>query len=739
MILGITATALTFIALLLSVVAYYMYDRRGEHALLIFARSAFYTAGILIVLQAILLMYGILTHHFEWSYVFSYSSRDLNLFYLISTFWAGQEGTFLLWLVYGFLYGLWIIRLRKEEEPMVMSFFNLILAFIAVILIKKNPFTYVWEINPINFQLGVIPPDGAGLNPLLQDPWMVIHPPILFAGYSATMLPFSFAMAALIKRNYDNWVKPAFPFVVFTGMVLGAGIILGGYWAYTTLGWGGYWGWDPVENSSLVPWLFSLALIHGLIIQRKQGGMKKTNILLALLTFIFVLWGSLLTRSGILTDFSVHSFGESEISSYLVAFVALFGVMALLAYLFRINEVKYQPVHTDLATRESFLNLGMLVLILMGIFTFVGTSWPLFSGIFKDKAESFATEYYNYMAGPGAVLMALLIAISPLMRWKTTSWDKLRSATIHSIISLLFGMVYFLLGVKQPIPLIIMVLSTFLILINGQIVFRLWKKKNFSFGGYLVHTGVGLMFIGIITSSVYDQSIKSTFPKDTPKKVFGYQITYKGRTPAPDGKDRVLLEIDGKPTLAKFYWSDYSQAWMVGPAVENKWIRDLYISPIQIIPPEESMKSGQQVNLIKGEKTPFNDYFLLFKAYDMNAHQMGGDEILLKAIVEIYNQEGKLVGEIRPGIHIKGNDREAQAATFVDGKSKVFLSGVNVEKHSITLNISKNNTDNPLIGKEVLAAEISIKPFINLLWLGTVIMIIGFLFSLYYRFHERSH
>ena len=736
MILGITATALTFVALMLSVVAYYLYDRRGEQALLTFARTAFYSAGVLVIFQVVLLLYGILTHHFEWSYVFSYSSRDLSLFYLISTFWAGQEGTFLLWLLFGVVYGLWIIRFQKEEEPMVMSFFNLILAFIAVILIKKNPFTYIWEINPVSFPVGVVPPDGAGLNPLLQDPWMVIHPPVLFSGYAATMLPFAFAMSALIKRNYDNWVKPALPFVVFTGLTLGAGIILGGYWAYTTLGWGGYWGWDPVENSSLVPWLFSLALIHGLIIQRRQGGMKKTNILLALLTFVFVLWGSFLTRSGILTDFSVHSFGESEISSYLIAFVAFFGAMAFLAFLFRINEVKYQPVHTDLATRESFLNLGMLVLILMAIFTFVGTSWPLFSSLFKDKAESFAIEYYNYMAGPGAVLMALLIALSPLMRWKTTSWDKLRSVILHGITSILFGVIYFLLGVKQAIPLLIMILSTFLILINGQIVIRLWRKKNYSFGGYLVHTGVGLMFIGIIASSGYDQSVKLTFPKDTPKEVYGYQIVYKGRIPAPDGKDRVVLEVDGNQTMAKFYWSDYSQAWMVGPSVENKWIRDLYISPIQIIPPEETMNSGHQVNLVKGEKTAYHDYQLLFKAYDMNAHQMGGDEILLKAIVEVYDKEGKLVGEIRPGIHIKGNDREPQPATFVDGQAKVYLNGVNVEKRSIAIAIAEKG-ENPAAGKEILAAEVSVKPFINLLWLGTIIMISGFLVSLRYRFKEK--
>ncbi len=737
MIIGITAAALTFVALLLSVVAYYLYDRQKEEGLLTFARTAFYSAGVLIVFQVVLLLYGILTHHFEWSYVFSYSSRDLSLFYLVSTFWAGQEGTFLLWLLFGVIYGLWILHLRKEEEPLVMSFFNLILAFIAMILIKKNPFTYVWEVNPASFPVGVVPPDGAGLNPLLQDPWMVVHPPILFAGYSATMLPFSFAMSALIKRNYDNWVKPAFPFAVFTGLVLGAGIILGGYWAYTTLGWGGYWGWDPVENSSLIPWLFSLALIHGLLIQMRQGGMKKTNILLALMSFVFVLYGSFLTRSGILTDFSVHSFGESEISSYLIGFVLLFLAMSLLTFLFRINEVKYKPVHTDLATRESFMNLGILILILMGIFTFVGTSWPLFSSIFKEKAESFAIEYYNYMAGPFAILMALLIALSPVFRWKASSWDKLRSVAIHALISLVFGVVFFFVGVKQIIPLLIMTLSVFLILVNGHIVVKMWRKKNMGFGGYLVHTGVGLMLMGIITSSVYDYHVKLTFPKDTPKEVFGYQIVYKGRMPAADGKDRVVLEVDGNRTLAKFYWSDYSQAWMVGPSVENKWTRDLYISPIQIIPPEESMTSGHKVTLIKGQKTDFHNFLLLFKAYDMNSHQMGGDEIVLKAVIEVYNKDdGKLLGEIRPGIHIKGNDRQPQPAVFVDGQSKVFLSGINVEQKSISIVVNETN-NSPDAGKEILAAEVSVKPFINLLWLGTIIMIIGFLFSLYYRFNER--
>ena len=204
MIFGVAATAITFIALILSVTSYYLHYRYSDESLLSFARHSFYVSVILIFFQSAILMWGILNHRFEWIYVFSYSSRDLPLYYLISTFWAGQEGTFLLWTILGSIYGLVIIRNRLKDESLVMSFMLLVQAFIVMILIKRNPFTFVWEINPAAFRPGLTPMDGNGLNPLLQDPWMTIHPPILFAGYSSTMILFAFAMAALVKRNYNN-------------------------------------------------------------------------------------------------------------------------------------------------------------------------------------------------------------------------------------------------------------------------------------------------------------------------------------------------------------------------------------------------------------------------------------------------------------------------------------------------------------------------------------------------------
>jgi len=739
MIWGISATALSFVATVISIVAYYLYHVKKDEQLLQMARWSFYIAGGLIAFQVILLLTGILTHRFEWVYVFSYSSKDLPLYYLISTFWAGQEGTFLLWLLLGSIYGLVIIRGRKAEEPLVMSFMNLVQAFILVILVKKNPFSYVWEINPAGFPFGMIPVDGNGLNPLLQDPWMTIHPPILFAGYSSTMILFAFAMSALIRKNYDSWVDRVFPYAIFVSLSLGAGIILGGYWAYATLGWGGYWAWDPVENSSLIPWLTSLALIHGLVVQKKQGGMKRSNLFFALITFVLVLYGSFLTRSGVLTDFSVHSFGESELNAYLIAFVVFFLGLGLLVFLFNIENVKGQKVQTSLFTRENFLFFGILALVLLAILTFIGTSSPLITGIFMEKASNVSTDYYNTLAGPLAILMSFLLALSPVLSWKRDSKEKLGQILIPAIISLLLGIVIYFLGMKDFIPLVISIFSIFVILVNAQITVRMMRQKNFNFGGYLSHVGFGLMLVGMITSSVYDQSKKITLPMGEVVHVLGYDMEYKGKQPSDDGKDKVIISINGgSDTYANFYWSEYSRAYMVAPSVQTKALHDLYISPIQIIPAGESRPDSDELILKKGEVIPFQGYNLRFTGYDMGNHQMGSGQMMITAIVEIWqeNEKDKII--LKPAVVVKGDNREIRSADLYETGRQVSIAGINVESNSIGLAITKEtNTQNTKQSREILAAEISIKPLISVLWIGTVLLIAGFSVALYNRSQKK--
>ncbi len=739
MIFGIALTALTFIVLLVSTVAYYLYYLHGEETQRKIARNSFYLSAALILVQAVILMWGILNHYYEWVYVYSYSSNELPLYYSISTFWAGQEGTFLLWLLYASLYGIIIIHMHKEkeEESLVMSFMNLIMAFIVLILIKKNPFMYVWQVNPVGFAAGIPPLDGNGLNPLLQDPYMVIHPPILFAGYSSTMILFAFAMAALIRKKHDDWIKTVYPYTLFVAMILGTGIILGGYWAYTTLGWGGYWGWDPVENSSLIPWLTSLALFHGIIIQRRQGGMKRLNIFLAITTFILVLYGSFLTRSGVLTDFSVHSFGESELDTYLTAFVFLFLAIGMITYLYRVKGVKGTHVTQGLFTREFFMAFGILTILLLAIFTLIGTSWPIISGMTMENAQSVDVSAYNNIAGPLAILLGLLISLAPVLSWKRSNASKIKSVMVHFAIAVVVGIGFYFLGMRQAIPLIISTVAVFVMLVNGQIVIQMASKKNFSFGGYLAHAGLGLMFIGIITSSVYDVSQRITLPKDQDIKIFGYDVRYEGKVADDMGRDHVILRVNGqRSSQGKYYWSEYSKAYMVAPAVTNFPTQDLYISPIQVFTPDEQDDQNiSKVEIKKHESVTFENYTFHFKDYEMNTHQSGTGDMTIKAVVEVKDRYGKTLGEMKPGIKMVGSKKEILPAQIPNTERTVTLAGVNVEERKLILGIAKMN-DNPGESNkkpEILAAEVSVKPFINVLWLGTFIMVLGFLVTLYNR------
>lgn len=736
MIFGVAATAITFVALVLSITAYYLHYKYTEKSLLSLARNSFYLSVILIFFQSILLMWGILNHRFEWIYVFSYSSRDLPLYYLISTFWAGQEGTFLLWALLGSIYGMVIIRNRTQDESLVMSFMLLVQAFIMIILVKRNPFAFVWEVNPAVFKPGMMPMDGNGLNPLLQDPWMTIHPPILFAGYSSTMIVFAFAMAALVKRNYENWIKNVYPYTLFVGLSLGTGIILGGYWAYTTLGWGGYWAWDPVENSSLIPWIVSLGLVHGLIVQRRQGGLKKTNIALAIITFVMVLYGSFLTRSGVLTDFSVHSFGESELDNYLLSFVLLFFFMGLLFFLFRANEIKGQKVQTELLSRETFLLFGIILLLILAALTFFGTSSPLITGLL-DKASNVSIDYYNAIAGPIGISMALLIAVTPVLNWRKTSDNKIRGLWLHVVLSFIAGIIIFINGIRDIIPLLTGVMAFFVIFINGEIVLRMIWRKNFSFGGYLAHIGVGLMLIGIITSSVYDKSVKITLPLDTNVNIMGYDLRYGGKLPSPDGKDKVKIVVDNSDTYAKFYWSDYSRAYMVAPSVQNMTFEDLYISPIQIIPASQNLPTLEELTLKKSQLQSFEDVQFFFSGYNMNSHGMNNENIYVAAIIDVKDKGGNLINTIKPALKIIGNESQPQPAILPGSNRKVFIQGINVEDGTISLGVTTSDQNSMNAGKELLAVEVSIKPFINILWLGTLLMIFGFITASIKYTHNR--
>jgi cytochrome c-type biogenesis protein CcmF len=316
-----------------------------------FGRFFFHVAAVATISSAAFLLYLIISHQFQYTYVWNYSSRDLPVNLLISTFYAGQEGSFHLWAVLMAVLGIFLLAYVSKKdgnkdryEAQVMAVFTLLQSFLLFIIILKSPYLKVWESFPKDVQLGFVPPDGRGLNPLLQNFWMTIHPPILFAGFTSLSIPFSFAVAALMRNEYDRWIKIAMPWALFSGMILGLGIMLGGYWAYGVLGWGGYWGWDPVENSSLVPWVIIVAAIHTMVSGLTNGKFKRSSLLLCILAYIMVLYSTFLTRSGILGDASVHSFVDpgQEVYLFLVVFLSLFGTGAIALLISRLKHLKSQ-------------------------------------------------------------------------------------------------------------------------------------------------------------------------------------------------------------------------------------------------------------------------------------------------------------------------------------------------------------------------------------------------------------
>src|SRR5512140_3567603 len=328
-VLGHWVVVLALIAAGVSALQYYRAASAGRNELALPRRLLTASTALLLLASAFLLVL-LLRHDFSNGYVFSYSDRSLPLYYLLSAFYAGQEGSFLFWALCSGIIALILMRRSRnaKNEAWVMAVYMAVQTMFVLLVVTKSPFRTLSDVFPEAPQ-GVTPADGRGLNPLLQNFWMVIHPPVLFIGFALMAVPFSLAIGGLWRREYSILTSQAFPWVLASTGILGLGIMLGAYWAYGVLGWGGYWGWDPVENSSLVPWLTGVALLHTMLAQLRTSKYLRTNFVLALVSFILVVYSTFLTRSGILGDASVHSFTDPGAGVYwlLLAFLGILVVV----------------------------------------------------------------------------------------------------------------------------------------------------------------------------------------------------------------------------------------------------------------------------------------------------------------------------------------------------------------------------------------------------------------------------
>lgn len=694
------------------------------------ARVSFVAFATFVTIASILLMHFILNHEFLYSYVARYSSRDLSLEYLISSFWAGQEGSFLLWVLISSWLGVLLMFKAKDMERQVMLIYNLNNIFLTLLLIKQSPFK----------MLLFPPPDGQGLNMLLQDPWMVIHPPVVFLGYAAFTIPFAYAVAALWRRDYDGWVKPALPWTVFSFVSLGAGIIIGGYWSYKVLGWGGYWGWDPVENASLLPWLAGIALMHGMILQRTRQKLCKTNFVLAAFSFILIIYCTFLTRSGVLADFSVHSFVDLGITGWLVIFMLVFLAISLGLIIMRAKDVPVPSKgrNVNFFSREFGFIAAIIVLCLSTMVTGLGTSAPLITR-FLEKASKVSTKFYVDTNMPLGIVLLLLLSFFPLLVWGKNSFSKrfpqmvwgIAGAVVSAVITLLNG--YPGLGA--------FLLSLFAGSAAGTNLFlttRLIRKKITISSAAIAHLGVAVMFLGIVASSAYDESEKVRLERGIVKSAMGYELEFRGSSFSREGKGvRLHLPLYLQKEDAKFIAQPdiYSEQAPDGqikrfmhPHIEQGLISDLYISPVDFNPGQEKSDSTNHFHVKKGQKIQFHDYEVTFIGFDVSA-MMGREDardMSVGANIAVSYKGGESV-ELKP-VFTMGQRDNLSNRVKLPGPEDAYLTLVNISASAKTIGLVYHGPSSAAKKEKsppALIAEVSIKPGMTMLWLGTMLILAG--------------
>jgi cytochrome c-type biogenesis protein CcmF len=697
------------------------------------ARFSFIGFAALITIASMLLMHSILNHEFIYSYVTAYSSRDLPLLYLISSFWAGQEGSFLLWVLLGAWLGILLMYKAKNMEPQVMFIYNLSNLFLMILLIKQSPFG----------MLPIAPSDGNGLNMLLQDPWMAIHPPVVFLGYAAFAIPFAYAMAALWRRDYDSWIKPALPWTVFAFVSLGAGIIIGGYWSYKVLGWGGYWGWDPVENASLLPWLAGMALMHGMVLQKTRNKLRKTNFVLAVFSFILVIYCTFLTRSGVLADFSVHSFTDLGITGWLVLFMAVFIAISLYLLLTRANEIPASDGEKNVHffSREFGFITAMAILSLSTVITGLGTSAPLITRVL-EKASKVSTDFYVDTNLPLAILMVMLLSFVPLMGWGKNNLSRLAPKLVWSLIgAIVTGTVVLLKGYPGIGVLLLALFAGAVAAMNLALAIKLGRKKISISSGAVAHLGVGLMFLGIVASSIYDQSEKVSLSQGSVGNALGYDINFEGPKVTEEAKGiRLILPLDVKkeniqftalPNIRSERTRDGQTKRFVSPHIRWGLLSDLYISPVDFNPGER--QSVNHLDLKKGQKIQLGDYALTFTAFDVSSGmgQQDSKHFSVGANI-VVSYEGQDPIELKPFITVGGEHQHSGPSSRVKlpGPDEAYVTLETVNAGAKTIHLDYQG---PKLGKETdkkkalpaVIAEVSIKPGMTVLWLGTFLMLFG--------------
>ena len=822
--LGHLSVIVAFAAALVAAYSYFQASRGralGEEdaSWLRLARGAFFVHGVAIFSVIACLFNIIYAHRYEYYYAWSHSSNHLPVQYMISCFWEGQEGSFLLWIFWHVLLGFCIMRFNRKWEAPVMAVFSgvqlfLVSMILGVVLggvkVGSSPFILlrefltdlpVWKMNP-----DFVPKDGTGLNALLQNYWMVIHPPTLFLGFALTLVPFAFAIAALWKRELTAWVKPALPWTLIGGGVLGVGVVMGAYWAYETLNFGGYWNWDPVENAVYIPWLVLVASLHGLVLWQKRRTGLRTAFALVVATFVLILYATFLTRSGVLGNASVHSFTDLGLSGQLFIYLAAFTVLAVALLVSRWKEIPVSEKELTAYNPELWVFVGATVLCLGAFQVLFTTSIPVynsFMGLLGIKtnvalpADQIA-HYCKLQLWMG-VFVALLSGVAQIMWWQRNTKETLvNSLTAPTLLTLLGTALVVLLvrynGLTITAPYILLTLAgLFGVLANFGMIFTLLRRGVRLSGGAVAHLGIALMLLGILASAGYSNVISRNVSglmysreftdelnndnvllwRNETTPMHGYQLTYTGQyfeVPGVPGYvdkqflyrtdddykavARAPIAIEGKTYYKTgdtvdilpentYYRINYKHqksgeqftlypraqvneemgGLLASPAIQKFWGHDIYTHISSVLDPrkEKPWSEVKEHVLSVGDTIFLNDYFAVFRAVEA-AHETAGlnlqkGDLALQADMIVYGEKRQY--HAHPVFVVRNRMVGRVPDEVEDLGVRLTFNAVDPATGKFTIGVSTTQKDYVILK----AME---KPFINLLWSGTLLMALGF-------------
>lgn len=623
---GYGAILITFLVSLYGLGAAAYGAKKNLHAWVESARLATLLTFPLLTISSLIIIYLLMNGHYEVEFVSSVTSNSMPTYLRVTALWGGQSGSLLFWswLLSAFTSAVTLRKWDRDREflpwVIVVSLFTLAF-FLFLVIFFENPFSRIWRLPNGAFEVamfrpvgGVIfnPGDGQGLNPLLRHPGMIIHPPMLYLGFVSFVIPFAFAIAALITgRTDDRWIRMTRRWTLIAWLFLSLGLILGGRWAYDVLGWGGYWGWDPVEIAAFMPWLTGTAFLHSVMIEEKRGMLKHWNMVLIILTYALVIFGTFLTRSGVLS--SVHAFAQSAIGPLFFGFIGLTFVISLMLMLRRWDEFKSEDQLTSMLSREALFLLNNLLFIGILVVCFWGVIFPLISELVTGQKVTVGPPFYERATGPLFAGLLLLMGVAPLAAWRHSTAKTLGKAIWKpGLFSLLGLIIPFALGIRQWAALLGFWLSAFVTAVtlyefwrgaqarsrrmNENLIQALWNlagRNRRRYGGYIIHLGVVLMALGIIGIEIFQVETQGTIPQGGDITLGEYRMTYDSLAifNTDDGRNVARAEISvfrNEKFVGKLYpRRDYyyeSQQPMTIPGVRSTWEDDFYVILVDWLP-----------------------------------------------------------------------------------------------------------------------------------------------------------